>query len=106
MGTTARIVKRTGTETGTETGLAGMACAILGHEMDNRTLAGDGPRHGLTEYACGCGHSFLLAPRGLARVTHPLICAVSGHRVVFVERRQAYREHRCVDCGHTFGVAA
>ena len=81
------------------TGLAGMACEILGHEMDNRTLAGDAghPR---------CGHSFLLAPRGLAKVTHPLICTVSGPRVAFVERREAYREHRCVDCGHTFGVAA
>jgi DNA-directed RNA polymerase subunit RPC12/RpoP len=61
---------------------------------------------GLTEYACRCGHPFLLAARGLARVHHPLVCTASGHRVVFVERRDDYREHRCVDCGHTFGVAA
>jgi len=76
-------------------------CNLFGHHVH-----AVGERHGLTEYACGCGHSFLLAPRGLAKVTHPLICTVSGHRVVFVERREAYREHRCVDCGHTFGVAA
>jgi DNA-directed RNA polymerase subunit RPC12/RpoP len=196
MGTSFVIAKRTGTGTETETGRAGWACAIFGHEMDNRTLGGDaghprcgrcqkrflhedgsvthtrhvlgcflrhhtyvptsrrdghheytcvrcghpllfaigrdpyadaglfhkkvrylcnlfghavhavGERHGLTEYACGCGHSFLLAERGLARVTHPVKCALSGHRVTFVERREAYREHRCVDCGHTFGVAA
>jgi hypothetical protein len=31
---------------------------------------------------------------------------VSGHRVAFVERRGSYREHRCLDCGHTFGWVA
>ena len=192
----AGIAERTGTGTETGTGTAGWACALFGHEMDNRTLAGDaahprcrrcrqrflhedgsvtrtrhvlgcflrhhtyvrtglrdghheytcvrcghpllfevgrdpyaqeslfrkkvrylcgllghdvhtvGARHGLTEYACGCGHSFLLAAPGLARVTHPLVCTLTGHRVRFVERRDAYREHRCVDCGHTFGVVA
>jgi DNA-directed RNA polymerase subunit RPC12/RpoP len=198
VATTLGIAQRTGTRTATETkgGTAGRACAIFGHEMDNRTLGGDaahprcgrcrapflhedgslthtrhvlgcffrhhtyvrtgvrgghheytcvrcghpllfeaahdpytdaalfhkkvrylcnlfghhvhavGERHGLTEYACRCGHSFLLAPRGLTKVTHPLVCTVSGHRVSFVERRASYREHRCVDCGHTFGVAA
>jgi len=50
--------------------------------------------------------AFLLGDAGLTRVTHPLICTVSGHRVAFVERRGSYREHRCVDCGHTFGWTA
>jgi DNA-directed RNA polymerase subunit RPC12/RpoP len=150
--------------------MAGWACAILGHEMDNRTLAGDaahprcgrcrqrflledgsvthtghvlgcflrhhtyvrtGARDGHHEYTCvRCGHPLLfaagrdpyegaalfhkkvrylcglLAPRGLSKVRHPLVCTLSGHRVTFVERRDAYREHRCRDCGHTFGVAA
>jgi DNA-directed RNA polymerase subunit RPC12/RpoP len=76
-------------------------CGLLGHHVH-----AVGERHRLTEYACRCGHPFLLAERGLARVHHPLVCTASGHRVVFVERRDAYREHRCVDCGHTFGVAA
>jgi DNA-directed RNA polymerase subunit RPC12/RpoP len=76
-------------------------CGLFGHRVH-----AVGERHGLTEYACGCGHPFLLARRGMARVTHPLACTLSGHRVAFVERRHAYREHRCVDCGHTFGVAA
>jgi DNA-directed RNA polymerase subunit RPC12/RpoP len=76
-------------------------CGLLGHRV--HTV---GDRQGWTEYACGCGHSFLRAGRGLSRVTHPLRCTASGHRVAFVERRDDYREHRCVDCGHTFGVAA
>jgi DNA-directed RNA polymerase subunit RPC12/RpoP len=76
-------------------------CGLLGHHVH-----AVGERHGLTEYACRCGHPFLLAARGLSRVTHPLRCTSSGHRVVFVEQRESYREHRCVDCGHTFGVAA
>lgn len=76
-------------------------CGLFGHDVH---VVGE--RQGLTEYACGCGHSFLLAPRGLSKVRHPLVCTLSGHRVTFVERRDAYREHRCRDCGHTFGVAA
>jgi DNA-directed RNA polymerase subunit RPC12/RpoP len=76
-------------------------CNLFGHRV--HAVA---ERNGFVEYACGCGHSFLLAARGLARITHPLVCTVSGHRVAFVERRERYREHRCVDCGHPFGVAA
>jgi len=76
-------------------------CGLFGHAVHPVTVRG-----GLTEYACGCGHPFLLADAGLTRVTHPLICTVSGHRVAFVERRGSYREHRCLDCGHTFGWTA
>ena len=74
-------------------------CGLLGHHVH-----AVGERQGLTEYACRCGHPFLLAARGLAKVHHPLRCTSSGHRVSFVEEREGYREHRCVDCGHTFGV--
>jgi DNA-directed RNA polymerase subunit RPC12/RpoP len=74
-------------------------CSLFGHAVHVV-----GQRHGMTEYACRCGHSFLSAPRGLTRVTHPLVCTLSGHRVTFVERREDYREYRCRDCGHTFGV--
>jgi len=76
-------------------------CGLFGHDVHAVTL-----RAGLTEYACDCGHSFLLADAGLTRVTHPLICTLTGHRVAFVERRGSYREHRCLDCGHTFGWTA
>lgn len=76
-------------------------CGLFGHAVH---IVGE--RHRLTEYACACGHPFLLSARGLSRVTHPLRCTLSGHRVAFLERREGYREHRCVDCGHTFGVAA
>jgi DNA-directed RNA polymerase subunit RPC12/RpoP len=62
-------------------------------------------RSGLTEYACGCGHTFLREARGLSRVTHPPICTVLGHFVRFVERRSGYSEHACLNCGHTFGFA-
>jgi DNA-directed RNA polymerase subunit RPC12/RpoP len=57
-------------------------CNLFGHAVQ-----AVGERQGLTEYACGCGHSFLRAERSLRRVTHPLVCAVAGHRVVFVEAR-------------------
>lgn len=72
-------------------------CAVFGHAVHEVTVRG-----GFTEYACKCGHSFLLAGEGLTRVAHPLVCRVSGHNVAFVERRGRYREHRCLDCGHPF----
>jgi hypothetical protein len=72
-------------------------CGATGHTVHQVTV-----RCGLTEYACDCGHSFLLACTGLAKVTHPLVCLASGHRVRFVERRGVVREHRCLDCGHPF----
>lgn len=59
-------------------------------------------RCGFSEYACGCGHSFLLPMTGLAHVSHPLVCRVTGHRLRFVERRGVVHEHRCLDCGHPF----
>lgn len=74
-------------------------CGLLGHRV--HALA---DRDGFTEYACRCGHPFLMADGGLARVTHPLVCVASGHRVTFLAHRDGLREHRCVDCGHTFVV--
>jgi DNA-directed RNA polymerase subunit RPC12/RpoP len=73
-------------------------CGLFGHAVHEVTVRG-----GYIEYACDCGHTFLLTEEGLSRVTHPLVCRVSGHRVAFVERRGHYLEHRCLDCGHTFG---
>ena len=73
-------------------------CGVFGHAVHEVTARG-----GFIEYACDCGHSFLLAEQCLTRVTHPFICRVSGHRVAFVEQRGRFHEHRCLDCGHTFG---
>jgi hypothetical protein len=41
-------------------------CNLFGHRAHVVTERG-----GLTEYACGCGHTFLRKARGLSRVTHP-----------------------------------
>lgn len=76
-------------------------CGVFGHTVHEITVRG-----GYIEYGCDCGHSFLLTAKGLTRVTHPFICRMSGHRVAFVERRGQYHEHRCLDCGHTFGWMA
>ncbi len=75
-------------------------CNLFGHAVHSA-----GERHGFTEYACRCGHTFLRTARGLPRATHPLVCTLSGHRLRLVEARGDYREHRCIDCGHTFGLA-
>lgn len=73
-------------------------CNLFGHRA--HVVTG---RAGRTEYACGCGHTFLRESRALKRVTHPPMCAVLGHFVRFVERRSGYAEHCCRSCGHTFG---
>jgi hypothetical protein len=75
-------------------------CNLFGHDV--HVVA---RRHGCTEYACACGHSFLKSERDLARVTHPPICTVAGHFVRFVERRGEWSEHACRNCGHTLGFA-
>jgi hypothetical protein len=73
-------------------------CNLLGHESHVVTA-----RHGLTEYACGCGHTFLRKESGLSLVTHPPVCTFLGHFIRFVESRDGYSEHGCLNCGHTFG---
>jgi hypothetical protein len=62
-------------------------------------------RCGLTEYACHCGHSFLLRAQGLKRVRHPLRCILTGHRIRLLTRRDEQLEFRCQDCGHPFCLA-
>jgi hypothetical protein len=73
-------------------------CGLTGHRVHVVC-----PRNGLTEYACGCGHTFLLARRGLKRVRHPAVCVTTGHYVRFVESRAGHEEYLCRNCGHTFG---
>jgi hypothetical protein len=72
-------------------------CGVTGHAVHVVCS-----RHGFTEYACGCGHTFLLARPGLRRVCYPARCVAGVHRVRLVERRAGHDEFRCHDCGHPF----
>jgi DNA-directed RNA polymerase subunit RPC12/RpoP len=72
-------------------------CSVFGHHV-----ASIGERFGLTEYVCGCGHSFMKRDRVLKRIQHPLICTLLGHFVRFLGRRDGYSEYLCSVCGHTF----
>lgn len=76
-------------------------CGVFGHRV--HTVA---KRHGMTEYACHCGHSFLCKAQGREKVRHPLVCVFAGHYIRFVECRNGYAEHRCRNCGHTFCFVA
>ena len=73
-------------------------CSLFGHAV--HTV---GMRGGLTEYACGCGHSFLREARHRTRVFHPLACFFRGHFVAFFSIRDGFAEFRCRVCGHPFG---
>jgi DNA-directed RNA polymerase subunit RPC12/RpoP len=72
-------------------------CGWFGHVVHEVAERG-----GLTEYACHCGHSFLLQAKGLTRVRHPLLCVMTGHRIRLLARRNEQLEFRCRDCGHPF----
>jgi DNA-directed RNA polymerase subunit RPC12/RpoP len=75
-------------------------CGWFGHVVHEVT-----ERSGLTEYACHCGHSFLLQAKGLTRVRHPLLCVTTGHRIRLLSQRNGQLEFRCRDCGHPFCLA-
>jgi hypothetical protein len=75
-------------------------CGWFGHVVHEVTERG-----GLTEYACRCGHSFLLQAKGLIKVRHPLLCVMTGHRIRLLARRNGQLEFRCRDCGHPFCLA-
>ena len=75
-------------------------CGLFGHRV--QAIAA---RDGFTEYACGCGHSFLKASSGEKKIRHPLLCFFRAHRVRFLARRCGYAEYVCDDCGHPFCFA-
>lgn len=72
-------------------------CNLFGHRVHRVAL-----QQGQTEYACGCGHSFMRPQRDARVVKHPLSCLFAGHFVSFVERRGDYTEYLRRSCGHTF----
>jgi DNA-directed RNA polymerase subunit RPC12/RpoP len=72
-------------------------CSLFGHRV--RRI---GNRLGLSEYVCGCGHSFMKRQANLKKIKHPLTCTLLGHFVRFLVRRDGYAEYLCQVCGHTF----
>ena len=72
-------------------------CGLAGHYVHTVTT-----RNRMTEYACDCGHSFLLPHAGLTKVRHPLICLFTGHSIKPFARLDGVQEFRCADCGHPF----
>jgi DNA-directed RNA polymerase subunit RPC12/RpoP len=72
-------------------------CGLAGHRV--HIVA---ERNGGTEYACDCGHSFLLQADGATKVSHPSVCVFGGHRLKFLCRRAGYEEYLCGMCGHLF----
>jgi DNA-directed RNA polymerase subunit RPC12/RpoP len=76
-------------------------CSLFGHKVYPM-----GERHGLTEYVCPCGHSFMKSRKGLKKITHPLTCTLLGHFVRFLTDRLNYSEYVCSVCGHTFCYTA
>jgi hypothetical protein len=75
-------------------------CGLFGHRVRAITA-----RDGRVEYACHCGHSFLMAQDGLSKIRHPLVCVFLGHFIRHVTARFGYDEFMCVNCGHPFCFA-
>ena len=75
-------------------------CGLFGHHVVAVT-----ERDGLTEYACGCGHSFLRDEPDLRVIRHPAICVAAGHWIRFLTTRAGYSEYVCRNCGHPFCFA-
>lgn len=72
-------------------------CNLFGHRVHTVT-----ERDGFTEYACGCGHTFLKRERDRSFIKHPPVCLFAGHFVSYVTSRANYAEFLCRNCGHTF----
>lgn len=73
-------------------------CSLFGHKVHKVV-----ERDGFSEYACGCGHSFLKTNSALTEIKHPIICLVAGHFIRFATMRTPDQaEHACRNCGHTF----
>ena len=76
-------------------------CGLAGHNVHTVTT-----RSGMTEYACDCGHSFLLPQQALTKVRHPRVCLLTGHSIKPLARMAGVREFRCENCGHPFCLTA
>jgi hypothetical protein len=72
-------------------------CSVFGHRVYSI-----GERHGLTEYVCPCGHSFMTPRKSVKKVKHPVTCTLLGHFVRHLCDRLGFSEYVCGICGHTF----
>lgn len=75
-------------------------CSLFGHATHFVTH-----RAGRDEYACACGHTFLVDNRPRAtetRIHHPLTCFFHGHEIEWAADRGMLDEYVCVTCGHPF----
>jgi DNA-directed RNA polymerase subunit RPC12/RpoP len=75
-------------------------CGLFGHRV--RRVA---TRHGFEEYACHCGHSFLMETTVKGKIRHPAVCVLSGHFIHYLTSRGGFAEYVCVNCGHPFCFA-
>ena len=72
-------------------------CGLFGHRVhvvETGSLT--------TEYACGCGHSFIREPKDLTVIRHPPACVMLGHVITFNQTRSEWVEYVCLRCGHPF----
>ena len=76
--------------------VATLACSVLGHEMDNRTLAGDGAR----PRCARCDQPFLHEDGRVTHTRHVLGCFLRHHTYVRSGVRDGHNEYTCVRCGH------
>jgi DNA-directed RNA polymerase subunit RPC12/RpoP len=72
-------------------------CGLFGHHVHAVAV-----RHGGTEYACHCGHTFVQRPSSQRVIHHPLVCFLSGHAIAFIGARPGFSEYACRRCGHSF----
>ncbi len=72
-------------------------CGLFGHRVH---VVGTGLK--TTEYACGCGHSFVKRDKALTVIRHPLKCVALGHLIAINEVRGDWAEYICIRCGHPF----
>ena len=73
------------------------ACGLFGHNVHRVTA-----RRGVTEYACGCGHTFLREEARASEIHHPMKCVLAGHFVRCVGAHAGLSEYLCRNCGHPF----
>lgn len=78
-----------------------VSCAIVGHEIDNRTVAPDGhPR------CRRCRQPFLFEDGRITHTRHVLACFFRHHTYVRTDGRAGHTEYTCVRCGHPLLLAA
>jgi len=74
-----------------------IACALLGHDVDNRVFA---TTPGPTQ-CVGCGTAILHEDGTETRIRHDVRCYLVHHEYVTMGERDLHNEYVCRKCGHT-----